>query len=180
MTCCAPAFNIAGKSVSVLQVSGYSDALTYMREAGGATRVNGDQIEESVNKSLARLGTDYIDLLQVSPVLSSHHPVLFCRSAWFLTLRPCWLSVFQCHARFIRLNRTVPRRPHRFESQGMKRGAPFKVWRQWACLGVVTDWMMWGCRSTGQTDTCPCSGPLATTSTRSAMYIHVVYGPVAL
>jgi len=47
------------------KVSGYSDALTYMREAGGATRVNGDQIEESVNKSLARLGTDYIDLLQI-------------------------------------------------------------------------------------------------------------------
>lgn len=46
-------------------MSGYSDALTYMRQGGGPTRVTAQQIEESVDKSLARLGTDHVDLLQI-------------------------------------------------------------------------------------------------------------------
>lgn len=46
-----------------LQVSGYSES-THLRDSGEGTRVNPSQIEESVNKSLARLGTDHIDLLQ--------------------------------------------------------------------------------------------------------------------
>lgn len=135
MTCCAHAFSIARKFVSALQVSGYSDALTYMREAGGPTRVNGDQIEESVNNSLARLGTDYIDLLQVRPLppsqpesetWGSQNPVLFCSFACFLTLRPCWpkSSVCQCHAALIRLDHTVPHRVDRCGFQGINRLSP--------------------------------------------------------
>lgn len=46
------------------KVSGYSEA-KHLRDAADGTRVNASQIEESVNKSLARLGTDYIDLLQI-------------------------------------------------------------------------------------------------------------------
>jgi len=37
----------------------------YLRDGGKTCRVTPAQIEESVNKSLERLGTDYVDLLQV-------------------------------------------------------------------------------------------------------------------
>ena len=47
---------------SVLQVSGYSDK-TWLRSQG--TRVNPEQIEQSVNDSLQRLQTDHLDLLQI-------------------------------------------------------------------------------------------------------------------
>lgn len=46
------------------QVSGYGRQ-NYLREGGAFPRVTPDQIEESVNKSLERLGTDYVDLLQI-------------------------------------------------------------------------------------------------------------------
>lgn len=39
--------------------------MTYLRDNGEGTIVNRDQIIESVNKSLKRLGTDYIDLIQI-------------------------------------------------------------------------------------------------------------------
>lgn len=47
------------------KVAGYSDRQTHLRDSGDLVRVTAAQIEESVNKSLARLDTDYLDLLQV-------------------------------------------------------------------------------------------------------------------
>ena len=46
------------------QVAGFGNK--YLRKNGEQTRVTAQQVEESVNGSLSRLGTDYIDLLQVS------------------------------------------------------------------------------------------------------------------
>ncbi len=48
-----------------MQVSGYGRQ-TYLRDGGKFPRVDEANIVESVDKSLQRLGTDYIDLLQVS------------------------------------------------------------------------------------------------------------------
>jgi len=47
------------------KVCGYSKRINWVRDAGAPTRVTRDQIRESVEKSLQRLGTDYIDLLQI-------------------------------------------------------------------------------------------------------------------
>ncbi len=46
------------------QVAGFGNK--YLRKNGEQTRITAQQVEESVNGSLSRLGTDYIDLLQVS------------------------------------------------------------------------------------------------------------------
>jgi predicted oxidoreductase len=62
ITCHAPA---AVQHVTLLQVAGYGQHNTYLRENGQTVRVTRDQIVESVDKSLARLQTDYIDLLQI-------------------------------------------------------------------------------------------------------------------
>jgi aryl-alcohol dehydrogenase-like predicted oxidoreductase len=48
-------------------VAGYGNK--YLRKDGEQTRVTTQQVEESVNGSLSRLGTDYIDLLQVKLLL---------------------------------------------------------------------------------------------------------------
>ena len=45
------------------QVAGYGNK--YLRKNGEQTRVTAQQVEDSVNGSLSRLGTDHIDLLQV-------------------------------------------------------------------------------------------------------------------
>ena len=47
------------------KVSGRSDGITWLRDDGSGAEVTRKQILESVDKSLERLGTDYIDLLQI-------------------------------------------------------------------------------------------------------------------
>mmetsp|Transcript_29272 Transcript_29272/g.50069 ORF Transcript_29272/g.50069 Transcript_29272/m.50069 type:complete len:389 (-) Transcript_29272:203-1369(-) len=47
------------------KVCGYNDRYTWFRESGEGTRLSRSQIIESVDASLKRLGTDYIDLLQL-------------------------------------------------------------------------------------------------------------------
>ena len=54
--------------VLATKVAGYGNK--YLRKSGEQTRITAQQVEESVNGSLARLGTDYIDLLQVSNTCS--------------------------------------------------------------------------------------------------------------
>ena len=53
-----------------LQVAGYGNK--YLRQNGEETRITAKQVEESVNGSLSRLGTDHIDLLQVGQLTSPH------------------------------------------------------------------------------------------------------------
>ena len=48
-----------------MQVAGYSDRMTWCRDPPRTLRVNMEQILESVDRSLQRLQTDHIDLLQV-------------------------------------------------------------------------------------------------------------------
>jgi len=47
------------------KVAGRSDRITWLRDDESGSKVNRKQILESVDKSLQRLGTDYIDLLQI-------------------------------------------------------------------------------------------------------------------
>ena len=47
------------------KVAGFAPHLTYLRDSKAPTRVDPSNIEESVNKSLKRLGVDHIDLLQI-------------------------------------------------------------------------------------------------------------------
>lgn len=47
------------------KVSGYSERATYLRDNGEVVRVDAANIKESVEKSLKRLNTDYVDLLQI-------------------------------------------------------------------------------------------------------------------
>lgn len=47
------------------KVAGANENIKYLRDNGDSSRLTREQIMESVDKSLARLGTDYIDLLQL-------------------------------------------------------------------------------------------------------------------
>uniref|UniRef100_A0A6T7HFX3 NADP-dependent oxidoreductase domain-containing protein n=1 Tax=Attheya septentrionalis TaxID=420275 RepID=A0A6T7HFX3_9STRA len=51
--------------VLATKVSGRSDRIDWMRKDKSSTKVTRSQILESVDSSLQRLGTDYIDLLQI-------------------------------------------------------------------------------------------------------------------
>jgi len=51
--------------VVATKVSGRSDRITWLRKDGSGAEVTRNQILESVDESLMRLGTDHIDLLQI-------------------------------------------------------------------------------------------------------------------
>ncbi|CAN1128430.1 Protein tas [Linum perenne] len=53
------------KVILATKVAGYSERTNYLRDNAEVVRVDAANIKESVEKSLKRLGTDYVDLLQI-------------------------------------------------------------------------------------------------------------------
>jgi aryl-alcohol dehydrogenase-like predicted oxidoreductase len=54
-----------GDVVLATKVAGYSNEITWARKFGAGTTITKASVQESVDASLARLGVDYIDLLQI-------------------------------------------------------------------------------------------------------------------
>jgi aryl-alcohol dehydrogenase-like predicted oxidoreductase len=54
------------KVILATKVAGFSETITWLPgRGGGGSRVSRDQIMSSIDASLERLGTDYVDLLQI-------------------------------------------------------------------------------------------------------------------
>lgn len=63
-------FKLKARFLSIFaQVSGYGN--NWIRPGEEVTRITPSQIEQSVEASLQRLGTDHLDLLQVSRLCSA-------------------------------------------------------------------------------------------------------------
>ena len=60
---CVPA--AVAKALPQLPTARRYGRQSWLREGGKLPRVDAENIEEALNKSLQRLGTDYVDLLQV-------------------------------------------------------------------------------------------------------------------
>jgi len=79
------------------KVAGRAERITWLRKDGSSTVVNRAQILESVDESLKRLGTDYIDLLQI------HWPGETQKECFFLKLeRTNQFGDLHCFANFVR------------------------------------------------------------------------------
>ena len=65
LPCRLSVHHLSGTHLRAVQVAGHSEGVGWVRDAGKPVIVNKAQIREAVDKSLARLQTDCIDLYQI-------------------------------------------------------------------------------------------------------------------